>query len=541
MALYSNLKLVLRDRFLRRILVLSTIVILILPAAGHFFVYPLFELALIKNTEREAVRAGRFLAVHMNLIETRLTKQNLPKDLEKHGKDAITYLGLVKLKLFSADGTTLFSTEPRDIGIRNEHDYFHNQVSRGQPYTKMVEKNQLSAEGQIYQADVVETYVPIVSQKGEFDGAFETYYDVTPRITYIDKLTNYLTLSSITGGIILLGILIMLLFRASSASQQRRRTEEKLRELNRQNEMILTTAGEGIFGVDLHGNMLFANPAAISMMGWPKETLLDSNHHTLVHHTKANGEPNPPEECPVRKAFTELKTIHSEKEIFWREDNSSFPVEMTAAPQLDDGEASGAVVIFRDITSRLASDRALQEANKKLQELARIDGLTGIANRRSFDELLENSWYDHTRSGEELSLIMVDIDYFKYYNDSYGHQAGDECIKQVTRALSESLFRRNDRLARYGGEEFVLVLTNTNSHGAMLVAERLRKAVETLQIKHEHSNVSDWVTISIGVATIMPSYEMKSQSLLRQADEALYQAKAEGRNRCIASEFVTAD
>ncbi|MES9930098.1 MAG: hypothetical protein ABW158_18450, partial [Candidatus Thiodiazotropha sp. 6PDIVS] len=192
MALYSNLKLVLRDRFLRRILVLSTIVILILPAAGHFFVYPLFELALIKNTEREAVRAGRFLASHMDILDKRLSKQTLPENMDQHGKDAVAYLGLVKLKLFAPDGITIFSTDPRDIGVRNEHDYFHNQVSNGQPYTKVVKKDQMSAEGQLYKADVVETYVPIMTPQGKFDGAFETYYDVTPRITYIDKLTNYL-------------------------------------------------------------------------------------------------------------------------------------------------------------------------------------------------------------------------------------------------------------------------------------------------------------------------------------------------------------
>ncbi|MES9860471.1 MAG: diguanylate cyclase [Candidatus Thiodiazotropha sp. LLP2] len=541
MALYSNLKLVLRDRFLRRILVLSTIVILILPAAGHFFVYPLFELALIKNTEREAVRAGRFLASHMDILDKRLSKQTLPENMDQHGKDAVAYLGLVKLKLFAPDGITIFSTDPRDIGVRNEHDYFHNQVSNGQPYTKVVKKDQMSAEGQLYKADVVETYVPIMTPQGKFDGAFETYYDVTPRITYIDKLTNYLTVSSIIGGVILLGILIMLLLRASNAFQLRRRTEEKLRELNHQKEMILTTAGEGIFGVDLHGNMLFANPAAISMMGWPLEKLQRSNHHTLVQHTKADGTPNPPEECPVRKAFTELKTIYSDRETFWREDHSSFPVEMTASPQLEEGKAIGAVVVFRDITSRLASERALQEANNKLEELARIDGLTGIANRRSFDELLQSTWYDHTRSGEEMSLLMVDIDFFKLYNDSYGHQAGDECIKRVTKALVDSLYRPNDRLARYGGEEFVLVLTNTNSHGAMLVAERLCKAVETLRITHQQSTVSDWVTISIGAATTSPSHERMSQELVRQADDALYQAKAEGKNRCILSECLPAE
>ena len=441
-----------------------------------------------------------------------------------------------KLKLFAPDGMTLYSSDPDDIGIRNEHDYFHSLVAIGHSYTKVVKQDQLSAEGQLYQADVVETYVPIMSKQGSFDGAFEIYYDITPRITYIDKLINLLTISSIIGGIILLGVLLRLLIHAGNAIQQRRLTEQKLCELNHKNEMILSTAGEGIFGVDIHGNMLFANPAAVSMMGWPLEKLQSVNHHALVHHTKADGSPNPAEECPVRKAFKERKTTYSDKEIFWREDHSSFPVEMTAAPLLEEGNITGAVVVFRDITQRLTSDRALREANQKLAELARIDGLTGIANRRSFDELLEITWHDHIRSGQALSLLMVDIDYFKLYNDSYGHLAGDRCLKQVARALTESLYRPNDRLARFGGEEFVLLLSSTNSQGAKQVAERLRKAVETLRISHEYSEVNDWVTISIGIASMVPNRNTSSGGLLRKADEALYQAKADGRNRCVIND-----
>lgn len=538
MSFRNNLRLVLHDRFLRRILVLSLLVILILPAVGHFVVYPLFELALIENTEREAIRAGRFLAVHMDLHPGRLTQQTLPADLEQHGQDAVDHLGLVKLKLFAPDGMTLYSTDSGDIGIRNERDYFHNMVTSGQPYTKVVKKNHLSAEGQTYQADVVETYVPIISPQGAFNGAFETYYDITQRISYIEKLTNYLTVSSVIGGIILLAVLLMLLFRAGNATQQHRRTEEKLRELNHQNEMILATAGEGIFGVDTHGNLQFANPAALSMMGWPLEKLQSGNHHNLVHHTKADGSPNPPKDCPIRKAIDNRMTTYSDQEIFWREDGSSFPVEMTASPLLENDTATGAVVVFRDITRRLTSERALQEANDKLEQLARVDGLTGVANRRAFDEWLDTAWHDHARSGEALSLLMVDIDYFKLYNDHYGHQAGDDCLKQVAKALAESLYRSNDRLARYGGEEFALVLTNTSAQGATLVAERLRKTVENLKIAHAASKVGDCVTVSIGVATRMPDAMTAQEVLLRQADEALYQAKADGRNRYVLNEIV---
>ncbi len=174
---------------------------------------------------------------------------------------------------------------------------------------------------------------------------------------------------------------------------------------------------------------------------------------------------------------------------------------------------------------------ALEEANQKLERLSFLDGLTNIANRRRFDEFLEREWRRGLRDGTPISVIMTDIDFFKAYNDTYGHEAGDEILKMVAGALSATLNRPADLVARYGGEEFVVVLPGTDSGGAALLAERLRGGVESLQIAHAGSRVGVHVTISLGVATMVPQRGVSPDVLVAAADQALYQAKHEGRNR----------
>ncbi|MCF6289396.1 MAG: diguanylate cyclase [Desulfobacterales bacterium] len=177
------------------------------------------------------------------------------------------------------------------------------------------------------------------------------------------------------------------------------------------------------------------------------------------------------------------------------------------------------------------SQRKLAEANRTLQKLSALDGLTGIANRRSFDEMLTKEWQRAMRQATPLSLIMLDIDFFKLYNDHYGHQGGDDCLKTVASALEKSLHRETDLLARYGGEEFSAILPETNHEGAMKIAEIMRAAVQAQQIPHAKSTVSDYVSISVGVATCVPDRDAAPDSLIALADQALYLAKENGRNR----------
>ncbi|MGR3320208.1 MAG: GGDEF domain-containing response regulator [Candidatus Anammoxibacter sp.] len=181
----------------------------------------------------------------------------------------------------------------------------------------------------------------------------------------------------------------------------------------------------------------------------------------------------------------------------------------------------------------------LQEANKKLERLSYLDGLTGISNRRLFDMFLDEEWRRCKRDEKCLSLIMTDIDFFKKYNDTYGHQKGDDCLKQVAAALNAVARRPGDLTARYGGEEFVLVLSNTDSSNALILAERYRDAVVSLEIPHGSSEVSDYVTLSLGVATVDSTGGLSAANLIEAADKALYKAKCAGRNRVSTNDCFT--
>ncbi|MBD2483097.1 diguanylate cyclase domain-containing protein [Planktothrix sp. FACHB-1365] len=173
----------------------------------------------------------------------------------------------------------------------------------------------------------------------------------------------------------------------------------------------------------------------------------------------------------------------------------------------------------------------LQVANQQLKRQATVDGLTQVANRRRFDEYLEQEWQRLQREQGSLALIMCDIDYFKQYNDYYGHPAGDSCLKQVAQAIENTLRRPADLVARYGGEEFAIILPNTNQDGAIHVAQHIQAAVLQLEIPHDKSTISQWLTLSLGVACTLPSPLTSFSVLIEAADQVLYQAKQQGRAR----------
>jgi len=184
----------------------------------------------------------------------------------------------------------------------------------------------------------------------------------------------------------------------------------------------------------------------------------------------------------------------------------------------------GFSVTVRDITVR-------KKLELKLSKLATIDGLTGVYNRHYFNNILTQEWERNCREKQYLSLILCDVDYFKPYNDFYGHQKGDSCLIAVAKTMNNVVKRSSDILARYGGEEFAVILPNTPKEGAIKIAENLREEIEKLNIPHAKSNISEYVTISLGVASIIPDCESSIESLIRIADNALYFAKENGRNQ----------
>lgn len=188
-----------------------------------------------------------------------------------------------------------------------------------------------------------------------------------------------------------------------------------------------------------------------------------------------------------------------------------------------------------EISERIRAQQDLNNLNQHLAQIARIDSLTQVSNRRSFDEYLEMEWRRMRRLQAPLSLVLCDIDFFKLYNDRYGHPAGDNCLKQIATAINQKIRRSGDLLARYGGEEFSAVLPSTDAEGAFYVAESMRQAVLALSLPHEGSEIGTIVTLSIGVATCIPEPPYDQHDLLQKADDALYQAKRQGRN-CIVVE-----
>ncbi len=205
--------------------------------------------------------------------------------------------------------------------------------------------------------------------------------------------------------------------------------------------------------------------------------------------------------------------------------------ERRRAGQLNDELKADIEERLRTVEKLQAAKQQAEELAERLQLLSSQDGLTGIANRRHFDEAFDREWRRALRGRNPLSLVMVDIDFFKAYNDTYGHQAGDDCLKDVARLLKGYSRRAGDFAARYGGEEFAVVLTGARADTAQRIAKDIRQGVEALQIPHANSPAGDVVTVSVGVATVMPGQGSAARELLRLADEALYEAKRAGRNR----------
>ena len=190
------------------------------------------------------------------------------------------------------------------------------------------------------------------------------------------------------------------------------------------------------------------------------------------------------------------------------------------------------------IQRRQAEDQ-LRQLNLELKKLANLDGLTQVANRRRFDNYLAQEWKRSLREKQYLSLILCDVDYFKAYNDSYGHLAGDECLQKVAQTMNAHVKRPADLVARYGGEEFVVVLPNTTVSGAQQVAITLKEQLEKLQIPHAQSLVKPYVTMSLGVASVIPRINLSLADLIACADQALYEAKRQGRNRIVMQSIVS--
>ncbi|HEX3597940.1 MAG TPA: diguanylate cyclase [Polyangiaceae bacterium] len=199
----------------------------------------------------------------------------------------------------------------------------------------------------------------------------------------------------------------------------------------------------------------------------------------------------------------------------------------------DEGTVDSLVGFMFDISERKKTEQRLLELQHELEDLSFKDGLTGVGNRRRFDAVMESEWESARQSRRPLSLVMIDIDFFKRYNDHYGHIKGDDCLKRVARALRAGATRPRDFLARYGGEEFALVLPETDEKGAESVARRCREVLQAERIPHDTSPVAPAVTVSVGVGTVIPAATGAPRSFIECVDRSLYRAKESGRNSLV--------
>ncbi|MGE8497385.1 MAG: sensor domain-containing diguanylate cyclase [Pseudomonas sp.] len=199
------------------------------------------------------------------------------------------------------------------------------------------------------------------------------------------------------------------------------------------------------------------------------------------------------------------------------------------------GEVDSLIGFMFDISERKKTEEQLVILQKELEALSFRDGLTGVANRRMLDSTLDMEWTLARRNNQPLSLIMLDIDFFKQYNDHYGHIQGDDCLKRVARVLGASATRARDLVARFGGEEFIILLPEADASAAANVAERCRQAIFKEQIPHAHSPVGQLLTISLGIGTLTPAAEHTPLAFIEEVDRRLYQAKQAGRNRIVGT------
>ena len=296
---------------------------------------------------------------------------------------------------------------------------------------------------------------------------------------------------------------------------------------------IFNTSANAMWVIGSDHHIMRANKRLQLFTDRSEKELTGTLCHEIFSHSMCKGD-----KCPLRRIQKGAKVVEYDFEHhFGQEESISFIMSATPLRGLDH-ELIGIVADFKDISARKKAEKALQQANMELQRLASIDGLTQIANRRQFDEVLALEWCRMQREGLPLSLIMIDIDCFKIYNDTYGHQQGDDCLQSVARSISQQSKRPADLVARYGGEEFVVVLPNTDTKGATHLAEQMRKQVHLLNIPHKNSPVTPVVTISLGISTVVPVPDYTPEQLLTCADQGLYQAKETGRNRVQFAPFT---
>ena len=284
-------------------------------------------------------------------------------------------------------------------------------------------------------------------------------------------------------------------------------------------QKIFEFSNDGIFILLLDENRIIdVNPSATKMLGYSRDELL-TMRISDIH----------PKEMDLLEEFANqvlAKGAGWSNELTCKTKNGELLFVEVSASMITIDDQKYLISMVRNISCR-------KQIEAQLRMFSFTDGLTGLANRRKLDEYMEIEWRKAMRNELPISIIMIDIDYFKLFNDTYGHLEGDSCLKAVANVIQNSLVRPGDLCARYGGEEFIVLLPNTDKDGALHITNKIEKTLASERIENINSDINSFVTVSMGVACIVPNSKVTSSQLIFKADRALYKAKGEGRNKTI--------
>jgi len=319
---------------------------------------------------------------------------------------------------------------------------------------------------------------------------------------------------------------MLILYSYSVALEKQRTAERKLKEIATLHNLVTQNSRDVIILADFQGHRTYVSDAAEAMGGWTPEEFRQHGSFNLVH---------PQDKPALIAAIREMKNggDGARMEMRIRRVNGEFLWVESVLRTIRDAETeapTGVLNMVRDISERKHAEQQLKDAYRAVETLAETDALTHLANRRRFDQSLTNEWRRSLRDQSPLSLLMIDADYFKSYNDTYGHMRGDGALKQLAEAAQSVVTRPGDLVARFGGEEFSVVLPNTSAEGALNIAREICVALRNRRIVHA-GNPTGYVTISVGVATMVAGFGTHSVNLIEIADQALYRAKNNGRNQ----------
>ncbi len=557
-----------KEVWLIRILVISSFVsTLFFSLYGHWYLFPTFNDLIISLKEKEAVQIGHHITNMIGQSSTASSQEYCLTGLFKQETvpgeiaDIIAHsqhdFGILKVKVFNADGLTIYSTEEKDIGVLNRKPYFHNQVVHGKTMTYLIHKDLPSLEGQTYGLDVVETYVPLMRDSA-FLGAFEIYYDVTEEKLLLEQLIQRASLLAGTISVFLLIVVCAIAFytrRNMAIIKKADRTISlQAAELQKRNDELsilhdLAQETSRSLEVDvlldsvvkmLTDRLSFLEVEKKGLIFLCKGDELEIRAHTglsqefIVNHRNLRiGEC----QCGKSLAQDQILMIDScERDPQLLEGLPEIPAHGHIIIPLKVAEKPLGVLclytkvqaqideyhrrLLEDIGNQVAI--AIEKATlfREVKELSLHDALTGLPNRRLMEKFLQQTQSLAIRYKRNFSLIMTDIDHFKNYNDTHGHAAGDEVLRQVA-SLLQATTRESDLVARYGGEEFLIILPESGDEQAQQVAEQIRLTVEQ----------NTQVTISCGYMTSKPNIQV--EAMIQMADQALYRAKEEGRNRVV--------